>query len=144
MAEEQKNEVLYSCAAAPSIKVKLGGERYQAANGVLRLPPRAAKELDEMKAKGRHDLAVLQKIDTTKAEQIAKEHMERRRQQAIAGAMNSTNAVNTQAQAEKLAADTAQVNVAGTHQVASAEGVAQAATDAPKATRPSFATRTQP
>ena len=86
-----EGEALY-VASVPGYKIKIGNTKYQAKDGVLRLPLGVSTELDAM-MKGRPDIgASLRKIDLDFANKVVKAHQEQRRQAAVQGPFASTNA----------------------------------------------------
>lgn len=135
--------VMYSCSQAPFINVKLAGKKFQAKDGVLRLPKDAADELDALKKGGRNDLAILQKIDLDAAVATAKAHQAKQRTAAIHGTMNSKHAVNQPGVAETDAAHLSQPIVPGTNEVKTVDGITGTGEPPAPAAKAGFAARTK-
>lgn len=86
---EPVKEVLYLCPHAPTARATIGNVEVQAVNGVLRLSPELAAELDKL-AVGRGDIkSLFRKVDRAAAEAQALAHMKARRPAAVQGAASS-------------------------------------------------------
>jgi hypothetical protein len=118
--EDEKTE-MYVCPRAPSLNMKLCGEKVRAENGLLKLTKKQAAELEGLKRKGRHDLAILSRVDMEGAVAQVREHQAQRRNAAVPGTMNSSNARDARLGREKLlkTAQSERASLPGKNDVAS-------------------------
>lgn len=100
------SDIRYLTTNSPTLTLKLGGKRYQAANGLFKdLPEAACAELDHMIKTMPHIRQEVRKVDLEAAAEVAKKALERQRANpaAIKGPVTSASSASNQLRAARQA-----------------------------------------
>src|SRR5258708_3374239 len=83
--------VLYLCPRAPTLKIKIGNETFQASKGVLTLTKREAAQLDALMVNRSDIKHMLKKVDMAAAIKQVEAHKAAQNPAAVKGPFGSTN-----------------------------------------------------